>query len=434
MAKDTPIQWCDSTINPTMGCDGCELWSKHKKTCYAGILHTRFGGRSKGYAPSFDEVTMFPGLMKDAARWPDLTGQPRREKPWLDGMPRTIFVSDMSDALSKAVTFEYLEEEVITNVTSDLGQRHQWLWLTKRPDRMAKFSEYLVDRETPWPPNLWAGTSVTDQKSVSRIPKLLQVGDETTLHFLSVEPQVEDIDLERWLPRLDWVIHGGQSSHGAREFDINWAQQLITSCRKHKVPYFLKQLGAVVTNKGKLLLFEDAHANDWKQWPKGLRVRQVPTHRYVVSEDDEEISAGSYLKFIIARLRKFDGVIETEQLARDVFDAFYQDMTGADLQCLKGRKTPKWKNMVDWAKAVGASKEILATIKLEKLRYVVLLDPEVTDANWIALAAEQSRKRGSGFRKQCPSCSRYQRLSDEVCQLCGADMPVSKKRRVKVPQ
>ena len=24
--KDTKIQWCDSTVNPVMGCQGCELW------------------------------------------------------------------------------------------------------------------------------------------------------------------------------------------------------------------------------------------------------------------------------------------------------------------------------------------------------------------------------------------------------------------------
>ena len=27
MSAKTKIQWCDSTANPTMGCDGCELWS-----------------------------------------------------------------------------------------------------------------------------------------------------------------------------------------------------------------------------------------------------------------------------------------------------------------------------------------------------------------------------------------------------------------------
>ena len=44
MSRDTKIQWCDSTCNPTMGCDGCELWNKQRKSCYAGVLHTRFGG------------------------------------------------------------------------------------------------------------------------------------------------------------------------------------------------------------------------------------------------------------------------------------------------------------------------------------------------------------------------------------------------------
>ena len=24
--KNTNIQWADSTVNPVMGCDGCELW------------------------------------------------------------------------------------------------------------------------------------------------------------------------------------------------------------------------------------------------------------------------------------------------------------------------------------------------------------------------------------------------------------------------
>jgi protein gp37 len=27
MSVTTKIQWCDSTCNPTMGCEGCELWN-----------------------------------------------------------------------------------------------------------------------------------------------------------------------------------------------------------------------------------------------------------------------------------------------------------------------------------------------------------------------------------------------------------------------
>jgi protein gp37 len=140
MSIKTKIQWCDSTVNPTMGCDGCEIWGSQRKTCYAGSLHRRFGGVTPGYAPSFEEVTTFPGRMAEAARWPELTGRVRSDKPWLDGMPRLVFVSDMSVSLSAAEPFGFLKDEIVENVTGELGRRHRWLWLTKRPERMAKFS------------------------------------------------------------------------------------------------------------------------------------------------------------------------------------------------------------------------------------------------------------------------------------------------------
>ncbi len=63
-----------------------------------------------------EAIYLEPGRMAKAARWSDLTGQPRPEiksgqqtipaKPWLDGLPRLIFISDMSDALSKSVSFD----------------------------------------------------------------------------------------------------------------------------------------------------------------------------------------------------------------------------------------------------------------------------------------------------------------------------------------
>jgi len=214
--------------------------------------------------------------MAEAARWSDLTDTDRGDKPWLNGMPRTIFVSDMSDSLSSVVPFEYLEAEIIANVTSELGQRHQWLWLTKRPDRMAEFSSWLKSRSISWPTNLWVGTSITTQATISRIGKLLKVGDSKTIRFLSVEPQVEVIDLGKWLPKLDWVIQGGESGHGARTFDVQWALDMSAQCRKHEVPYFLKQLGAVVVHNDKPLSLEDGHGGDWSEWSKAIRVRQMP--------------------------------------------------------------------------------------------------------------------------------------------------------------
>ena len=89
MTIKSSIEWCDSTVNPTMGCDGCELWSTTNKICYAGRIHDRQAGQP-GFAPDFEHVTEFPGRMAEAAVWPDLTGQTRPKKPWLDGLPRMI--------------------------------------------------------------------------------------------------------------------------------------------------------------------------------------------------------------------------------------------------------------------------------------------------------------------------------------------------------
>ena len=276
MSSKTKIQWCDSTCNPTMGCEGCELWTANVKKCYAGTLHGRFGGHTKGYSPTFEELTFWPGRMAEAARWTDLTRTARTDKPWLNGLPRLIFVSDMSDSLSAVVAFDFLEEEIIRNVISPHGQCHRWLWLTKRPDRMAKFSQWLGKRQIPWPENLWAGTSITKQATTSRIKRLVEVGDDRTSRFLSVEPQYEWVDLTDWLPSLNWVIQGGESGAGGHPFDIQWAFDLKQQCSRHRVPYFLKQLGSHVVENGEQISFDDHHAGEWSEWPKELRVRQMP--------------------------------------------------------------------------------------------------------------------------------------------------------------
>lgn len=141
---------------------------------------------------------------------------------------------------------------------------------------MAEFSEWLRDRGVVWPSNIWAGTSVTNQKTTSRIKHLLKVGDEETIRFLSVEPQAEEIGFDKWVPEVDWIIHGGESGHGARPFDLGWATDLIERCRRHGVPYFMKQLGSHVVDGSGRLKFKGNHAGDWSEWPKSVRVREMP--------------------------------------------------------------------------------------------------------------------------------------------------------------
>ena len=147
-------------------------------------------------------------------------GCPKDGQTLADNLPRRIFVSDMSDSLSAAVPFEYLLEEIVKPASDGPGRRHDWPWLTKRPREMAKFASWLTERGIQWPDNLWAGTSVTSIQSTNRISNLLLVGSATTTRFVSVEPQVEPLDLRPWLSELNWVIHGGESGRAARLFDV----------------------------------------------------------------------------------------------------------------------------------------------------------------------------------------------------------------------
>ena len=295
MGSHTSIQWADSTVNPATGCDGCELHVRGKGgPCYAGHYHANRMAKALPdlYDAEFTNVRLAPGRMAKAPAWPDLRGKPRPNKPWiLPETPRLIFVSDMSDALSAAVPFDYLLSEVIEVARLPKGRRHRWLWLTKRPARMAEFALWLCEeRGLAWPDNLWAGTSITGRKTETRADILAYV--PARVKFLSIEPLVEPVAFAPNLLRnFELMIIGGESSqpgHPARPFDINWARDLIRQCRAVGVRPFVKQLGSNPYDSSRrisidgpdshalTLDLEDGHGGDWDEWPNDLKVRELP--------------------------------------------------------------------------------------------------------------------------------------------------------------
>lgn len=46
------------------------------------------------------------------------------------------------------------------------------------------------------------------------------------------------------MPKLDWVIVGGESHTSARYFDPVGARELMWECQSNDVPFFMKQMGA----------------------------------------------------------------------------------------------------------------------------------------------------------------------------------------------
>jgi protein gp37 len=352
--KNTKIQWADDTVNAVVGCGGCELWPTSSRKveralkdvlgesstaalqglvsgwtpqdfvrrkselaqtladelgnpevvpkvksaidgvcrCYAGVLHSRYSGYSSGFARDFNTPEFFEGRMAQAGNWGDLSGKPRTDKPWLNGFPRLIFVSDMGDALTKGMPFPLLQKEIIDVVASEKGRRHVWFWLTKRPPRMAEFSDWLHERYISWPDNLVAMTSVTGRKTVSRVNDLRRV--RCRLRGLSVEPLWESVELP--LKGIDWVIVGGESGSAANPFDLAWARELREQCREADVAFFVKQLGSNPVEDGEPLKLKDGHGGDWNEWPEDLRVREFPeTFRSIAYElrrrDGVEVSA-----------------------------------------------------------------------------------------------------------------------------------------------
>jgi len=344
MSKSTEIQWADSSINPVMGCMGCELWPSPRQliekvlsvfpeaseqdrefvselmyemspthiyhdrkalsakildrmgcvtsqeklsrevaslyTCYAGILHLRHGRDhtqpdkfiNKGYAEQFESPAIFPGRMEEASRWSDLKNKLRPGKPWADGLPRLIFVSDMGDALSASISFEYLKSEIIDVVSSQLGQRHIWLWLTKQPNRMALFSTWLEEEGLSWPDNLVAMTSVTSQKTAKRVDQLRRVN--CRWRGISIEPLYSAVNLN--LEGIDWAIVGGASGSYARPFELEWAESILQQCLAAGTSPFIKQFGSNPMLAGQPFTLLDGHGGNWDEWPEHLRIREFP--------------------------------------------------------------------------------------------------------------------------------------------------------------
>lgn len=239
MSLHTPIEWCDSAVNPVMGCDGCELWDPSHDVfiCYAGQIHRTRAGRP-GYADEFLVPKTFAGRMAAAARWRDLRGTARPDKPWLDGMPRIVFISDMGDALSESVPFEFLRDEVVHTVAA---WPHIGMWLTKQPQRMAAFASWLREQGIAWPANLWAGTSITGPGQGARVRHLKRVGAATT--FLSVEPVLRDPG-ELDLTGIGGVILGGASGPKSPPTEIGHLRAMVRRAREANCKVFVKQLGA----------------------------------------------------------------------------------------------------------------------------------------------------------------------------------------------
>lgn len=263
MGKETNIEWCDSSQNLQMGCEGCELVNGQEVVkCYAKTLTDRYAGHN-GWPEAFEKPKLFLNRLGSALLWPDLTGTDRVNKPWLNGLPRIVFLNDMGDTFTKGLPVDWFADVLPQLANSP----HQYLVLTKWPHRFAEFSQKYV-----LPDNVWAGTSITDNKSLARIKHLKAV--KAKIHWLSIEPLWEDLKLTpELLHGIDWVIIGGESGARPTPCDVDWIYKIVSLCEEMGIAVFVKQYGTYLAKK---FGFKDSHGGDWREWNYAMRVRKMP--------------------------------------------------------------------------------------------------------------------------------------------------------------
>jgi protein gp37 len=219
MAATSTIEWTEMTWNPVTGCVKVSQGCKH---CYAERMAKRlYAMGSSRYQNEF-EPTLHPDLIELPKKWKK---------------PRTIFVNSMSDLFQEAVPDEFISRIFETMAACP---QHTFQILTKRSERLLAAAPFL-----PWPPNVWMGVSVEDNRAISRIRDLAKVPAST--RFLSCEPLIgplPDLPLED----IHWVIVGGESGSHARAMDSNWVDSIHQQCLRADIPFFFKQWGGVRKN------------------------------------------------------------------------------------------------------------------------------------------------------------------------------------------
>ncbi|MBK9075495.1 MAG: phage Gp37/Gp68 family protein [Flavobacteriales bacterium] len=308
MGRETGITWTRSTFNPWRGCQRVSPGCEH---CYAETLSKRnhaLLGRWGPPAAGGTRVIASPAMWREPLRW--------NAAAKASGQQHRVFCSSLADVFEDLPQLEEPRRWLwaLIEATPHLT----WLLLTKRPENVLRMAprdwsgrrtqcclrdtncDGDCDRhphgvQRTFPDNVWMGTTVEDKaRAQERIPHLLRV--PARVRFLSMEPQLELINIAPWLfadmseygkgrarlNQIHWVIQGGESGGQARPFDLDWARHTRDLCADAGVPYFFKQTGAQpigLTHPTLGAILPSGAGSDVTEWPTDMRVQQFPEDR-----------------------------------------------------------------------------------------------------------------------------------------------------------
>jgi protein gp37 len=243
--QESTISWCDLTWNPSHGCSrasaGC-------RSCYAERISRQYQHTEHPWTAEHaeDNVSIHPEKL---------------DEPYRIDEPAFIFVNSMSDLFHSLVPESFIREvfAVMRNCLHIVFQV-----LTKRPGRAAHMA-------LDWPPNVWMGTSVEDDRVTERLD-LLRSCEADTL-FISFEPLIGPVG-EVDLTRYDWAIVGGESGpdDDRRKMDHAWARAIYRQCQQQDVRFYFKQSSAQKSEQGTRLTVYNAEHGIYEQ----RRIREIP--------------------------------------------------------------------------------------------------------------------------------------------------------------
>lgn len=258
MAEKSHISWTDATFNPWMGCTkvgpGCD-------NCYAlDLVEGRFG-RAK-WGPGQPRIRTSVSNWRKVEIW---NAHPEKliGSAWPGRRPR-VFAASLADIFDNEVDPSWRADFwALVRRTPNL----QWLIVTKRIGNAAKMLP--VDWGDGYPNVVLLITVVNAEEAARDTIKLLLT--PAAARGLSVEPLLGPIVLTdlcngwffydaltgcRWhgapagmtgaseaIPRLDWVICGGESGPNARPMHPDWVRSLRDQCAEAGVPLHFKQWG-----------------------------------------------------------------------------------------------------------------------------------------------------------------------------------------------
>lgn len=204
--KKTKIDWCDSTVNPVVGCpNGCEY-------CYAERMNTRFRWIKDWNSPQF-----FPDRLKE----------------FESKTPKSIFIDSMSDI---GTWREEWLKEVVEAMCKN--QHHWYLALTKTNVNalVDKFWPFYKKYRAIMP--LYIGKSVTTQLQADNLIKNCETTD-----FLSIEPILEPIDMSSSIYTTATVIIGAET--GNRKGKVvpkkEWIDDIVRQADMYDIKVFMKE-------------------------------------------------------------------------------------------------------------------------------------------------------------------------------------------------